>query len=207
METQVPSIMSRESAYQCLSSVIGIFRDLALDHMMLPVPHAELLGQHLDYKMRDQRLAKRWDSGTFAGQMAVPLLLLSCHWATTGRSLEAEAYAILHARSAVQLVAWKQSSEAKRRKWQNTCKHKFGVIRCTYCAAVYLEHLQLRVSRFAWHFECSLRRQRHYFFSLRRSEQTQQYQPLAVCIINLLNSCQVTPIVPYKETVSPLGDT
>lgn len=115
-------------------------------------PHAVLhwvaLWQHLDYKMLDQRPAKRWDFGMFTGQMAAPLLSLSCHWATTGRSLEAEAYAIQHAQSAVQLVAWKNSSEAKHRKWQNTCRQKFEEICITLRTCVF-DHLQLHISSLA----------------------------------------------------------
>lgn len=105
-------------------------------------PHAEVLWQHLDYKMLDQRAAKRRDSGTFTCQMVAPLLLPSCHWATTGGSLEAEAYAIQHAWSAVQLVASKHSSEAKQGKWQNTCRHKFRVICFTLCTCMF-EQLRL----------------------------------------------------------------
>lgn len=104
---------------------MGMFAESPLVHMTLPGPHAELLEQHLDYKMPDQRLAKRWDSGTFTGRMAAPLPLLSCNRATVRGSLEAETYAILEVWSALQLVAWKQSSAAKHRKWRNTCKHKF----------------------------------------------------------------------------------
>lgn len=64
--------------------------------------------------MLDQRGAKRRDSGTFTCQMAGPPLLLPCHRAATGGSLEAEAYAIQRARSAVQLVALEHSSEARQ---------------------------------------------------------------------------------------------
>lgn len=92
---------------------------------------------HLDYKMLDQRVAKRRDSGTLTCQMVVPLLLLSRHWAATEGSLEAQTYAIEHAWSAVQLVASKHSSEAKHRKWQNTCRHKSGVICFTVCTCVF----------------------------------------------------------------------
>lgn len=99
--------------------------------------HAVVLWQRLDNKMLDQRGAKRRDPGIFTCQMAAPLLLLSCHWATTGGSLEAETYAIQHAWSAVQLVAWKRSAEAKHRKWQNTCRHKFGVICLTLCTCMF----------------------------------------------------------------------
>lgn len=87
--------------------------------------------QHLDYKMLDQRVRKRRDPGTFTCQMAVPLLLLSCHWAATGGSLEAETYAIQHAWSAVQLVALKHSSEAKHRDMQTQ-------VRSTLLHIVYL---------------------------------------------------------------------
>lgn len=81
---------------------------------------AVVLLQHLYDKMLDQRGAKRRDSGTFTCQMVGPPLLLPCHRAATGGSLEAETYAIQRVWSAVQLVASEHSSEARQGKWQNT---------------------------------------------------------------------------------------
>lgn len=104
--------------------------------------HAVVLPQHLYNKMLDQRVAKRRDSGTFTCQMVVPLLLLPCHPAATGGSLEAETYAIQHAWSAVQLVALEHSSEARHRKWQNTRRHTAVVICFTLCTCMF-EQLHL----------------------------------------------------------------
>lgn len=72
------------------------------------------LQSYLDYKTPDQSAAERRGPGTFAGQMATAVLrLLSCQRTPTSGSLEAQTYAIQHARSAVQLVTGKHPSGAK----------------------------------------------------------------------------------------------
>lgn len=158
-------------------------------HMTPSVLRSVVLWQHLDDKMPDQRLAKRRDFGIFTGQMAVPPLLLSCHWATTGGSLEAETYAIQHARSAVQLVAWKHPSETKHRNWQNTHRQEFAAHCAPACLSIYgckfpdLHH-SLNV---AWG-------ERDISLTSTGVCTFRYAQPLAVCFIHLLNSCQVTPI-------------
>lgn len=55
--------------------------------------------------VRQNAGSKRRDSGTFTCQMVGPPLLLPCHRAATGGSLEAETYAFQRVWPAVQLVA------------------------------------------------------------------------------------------------------
>lgn len=140
--------------------------------------------------MQDQRDAKRRDSGTFTCQMVAPLLLLPCHRASTGRSLEAETYAIQHAWSAVQLVASEHSSGAKHRKWQ---KHTQTHV----CS-------KLPHTAYLWVWAAALLSLPHLHQSLNIEWGEDEERFLrrcgtgvcayGACFINLLNSCQVTPI-------------